>query len=93
LLPGVAPIKGDRYCYTKELSNGRRVMHGRFQQLRTDGKVAYEGAFEEGLKTGVWTLYDEKGEIVAEKFFERGVERNFKTPETPDASQPKTKRR
>jgi antitoxin component YwqK of YwqJK toxin-antitoxin module len=74
------------------MPDGRTVMHGMFKQLRLDGKVAFEGAFEEGLKTGIWTIYNEKGETVSEKYFERGIERNYKMPQ-PSETPPPAKRR
>lgn len=68
-------IPGDKHCIQKPLSDGRYVNHGAFSVTFANGKLALEGRFEEGRKEGVWSEYDEAGNKVAERYFEKGVEK------------------
>ena len=71
-------IIGDKRCEQKELPNGKTVNHGTFTQTyQSTGKVAIEGMFVEGQKSGIWTYYGEDTKIRAIKYFDHGVE---KTP-------------
>ena len=71
-------IIGDKRCEQKELKDGRVVNHGAFNQIyQSTGKVAIEGMFNEGRKSGIWTYYGEDGNIRTIKYFDQGVE---KTP-------------
>lgn len=69
------PVKGDMRCQQREDQSGRVVNHGSFRQLNAKGRVILEGAFEEGRKNGVWVQYNERGEKIAERYFEKGVEK------------------
>lgn len=72
------PIVGDKMCKQKKNNEGRLVNEGTFiQTYQTTGKVALEGQFEEGRKTGIWLYYGEDQKLKAAKYFEKGVE---KTP-------------
>ncbi len=75
-------IKGDKHCLQKKLDDGRFVNHGIYKVKHPNGKLALEGRFELGKKEGYWSEFDEKGEKVAERYFEAGVE---KTPSAPSA--------
>lgn len=68
---------GDKHCIQKKLDDGRYVNHGIYKLKHPNGKLALEGRFELGKKEGFWSEFDEKGEKVAERYFEAGVE---KTP-------------
>ena len=41
------------------------------------GTIALEGEFTEGQKSGIWLFYSEKHQLIAAKYFDKGVE---KTP-------------
>jgi hypothetical protein len=69
------PVKGDMQCQQREDRGGRVVNHGRFRQHDERGKTLLEGEFRDGRRAGVWTQYNERGEKVAERYFENGVER------------------
>lgn len=71
-------IAGDKRCTQKRARDGRMLNHGKYLQSHaSNGKIALEGEFFEGLKQGIWTQYAEDGRLVAVKYFEKGVE---KTP-------------
>jgi len=68
------PLKGDRTCHQRELSDGAIVNHGKYV-VRNGRQTLLEGEFFEGKKNGVWTEFNEKGEPVAERYYENGVEK------------------
>jgi antitoxin component YwqK of YwqJK toxin-antitoxin module len=70
-----AKIRGDRSCYVKKLKDGRVVNHGKYVQYYPDGHVAIEGNFVEGKRDGLWVQYNERGEKIAERYFENGIEK------------------
>jgi hypothetical protein len=71
-------IMGDKRCTQKVRKDGRTVNHGKFlQSYASTGRIALEGEFQEGLKSGIWLHYAEDGRLIALKFFDQGVE---KTP-------------
>ena len=68
-------IRGDRRCSQKQLADGRFVNHGSYRVTFPNGSLALEGRFEDGKKEGVWSEYDDLGQKVAERYFEKGVEK------------------
>lgn len=64
-------------CYQKKDNNGNVLNQGNFRQWYPSGKIALEGTFDEGKKNGLWVQYDEKGNRIAEKWFEHGIERSL----------------
>jgi antitoxin component YwqK of YwqJK toxin-antitoxin module len=58
-----------------QLPDGAYVNHGSYTVTYPNGKLALSGKFEQGKKEGVWSEYNEKGEKIAERYFEGGVER------------------
>ncbi|MEN9722300.1 MAG: hypothetical protein RJB38_286 [Pseudomonadota bacterium] len=44
--------------------------------MLASSRVVLEGRFEEGKKEGIWREFDEKGQVVAERYFENGVEKS-----------------
>ncbi len=70
-------IIGDKRCTQKTRKDGRVVNHGRFLQSYTStGRIALEGEFTEGLKSGIWLHYAEDGRLIAVKYFDQGVEKS-----------------
>lgn len=45
------------------------VIHGPYVSLHTNGKVAVEGQYTDGLRTGLWRTYDATGAKVEEVTF------------------------
>ncbi|MBC7693186.1 MAG: hypothetical protein H7222_15585 [Methylotenera sp.] len=68
------PIKGNRQCYQVERPDGSVVNQGKYVEWHKNGNLALEGLFKEGKKDGLWIQYDDKGNRVAEKMFNNGVE-------------------
>ncbi len=60
-------------CEQKQLRDGTLVNDGQFQQWRKNGKIALEGRFENGKRTGVWSYFDESGNKIIERRYENGV--------------------
>jgi hypothetical protein len=70
-------IIGDKRCTQKTRKDGRTVNHGKFvQAYSSTGKIALEGEFFEGLKSGIWLHYAEDGRLIAVKYFDQGVEKS-----------------
>jgi hypothetical protein len=70
------PLKGDGFCLQREVSDGVYQNHGNYQVLDTrTQRVLLDGRFVEGKKDGVWTEYNEQGEPIREKYFEKGIEK------------------
>lgn len=64
-------------CYQSKAPNGELINQGQFRQYYPSGKIALEGTFQSGKKDGLWIQYDEKGDRIAEKWFEAGIERSI----------------
>lgn len=71
------PITGNMQCYQSKAPNGELIDQGQFRQYYPSGKLALEGEFQSGRKNGLWIQYNEKGERIAEKWFENGIERSI----------------
>ena len=71
------PIVGNMQCYQSKAPNGELINQGQFRQYYPSGKIALEGTFQSGKKDGLWIQYDEKGDRIAEKWFEAGIERSI----------------
>jgi hypothetical protein len=70
-------IIGDKRCTQKTRKDGTTVNHGKFlQSYSSTGRIALEGEFTEGFKSGIWLHYAEDGRLVAVKYFDRGVEKS-----------------
>ena len=70
-------IIGDKRCTQRARKDGRIVNHGKFLQSYTStGRIALEGEFVEGLKSGIWLHYAEDGRLIAVKYFDQGVEKS-----------------
>lgn len=69
------PLKGEMQCQQRDDVNGRVMNHGNFKQIWPNGKTQLEGAFDEGRKSGVWSQYNDRGEKIAERYYEKGVEK------------------
>ncbi len=48
--------------------------HGDYEERDAEGRLILKGQFDQGLKTGVWTQFNEKGQKTAERYFEKNVE-------------------
>lgn len=69
-------IPGDRHCKQKKTADGTYVNHGAYSITFPEGGIALEGRFEEGKKEGFWWEYDSNGQRIAEKYFEKGIEKS-----------------
>lgn len=67
------PLKTDKICTQKKVGNTWKN-HGLYQERDSKGRVILEGHFDHGLKTGTWTQYNEKGDPVVRKTFEKNIE-------------------
>jgi antitoxin component YwqK of YwqJK toxin-antitoxin module len=65
-----------QFRYGRYLSaDGQRwIRHGPFREFYANGQVASEGAYEDGLETGLWRDYHENGQVAAEGYFVDGAE-------------------
>lgn len=50
------------------------VMHGAYREFYDEGrkKMRSEGRFEDGMKQGVWTMYDRRSRVESVVIFNRG---------------------
>lgn len=71
------PIVGNMQCYQTKTPGGELQNQGQFHQYYPSGKLALEGMFQAGKKDGLWVQYDEKGNRIAERWFENGIERSI----------------
>ena len=70
-------------CYAGIDSNGRKIMHitylngvvvGPFKEYWSNGSLATEGHFQDGLQEGTWHYYDMHGELTDLIHFCQGKE-------------------
>jgi hypothetical protein len=69
----IPPLKNNKRC-SQKLIGEKWLNHGDYEERDAAGNLILKGQFEEGLKTGVWTLYNDTGQKVAEKTFEKNIE-------------------
>jgi putative SOS response-associated peptidase YedK len=69
-------IVGDKHCLQKQGPDGRYRNHGEYKVTFPGGRKALEGRFENGKKEGFWSEYNERGEKIAERYYEAGVEKS-----------------
>ncbi len=58
--------------YEVDLKNG--LKHGNFKEYYPDGTLKVRGRFKDDLPEGSWKYYDEKGNLIEEKLFDKGTE-------------------
>lgn len=68
-------IHGDQHCFHKKNEAGKEVNWGRYFIKHPNGKIALEGYFVNGEKSGTWSQYNENGKLIIEKYYENGVEK------------------
>ena len=71
---GLLRFRISRYC---SADGSRWVRHGPFQMFHSNGTVASEGQYQNGLEEGTWRDYYETGQIAAEGFFASGKEEGY----------------
>jgi antitoxin component YwqK of YwqJK toxin-antitoxin module len=54
------------------------VADGEFKLFFSNGQLKENGVYQNGLKVGKWTVYDEKGKIIRETRFKKGKQINEK---------------
>jgi len=59
----------------EQIEGGHTSMNGLFQQWNTNGELAFEGTFRNGVKDGVFKRF-ESGQIVAQGQYKRGKLKN-----------------
>jgi len=68
-------FNGNRYCSQKKRKDGTYVNHGEFIQKNKEGSVVLKGSFNMGKMDGTWTFFNEKGEAIQERYFDKGLEK------------------
>jgi hypothetical protein len=68
------PFRGIKRCNQDYDKSGALVNHGKYYEWYNNDKIALTGEYKDGKKTGRWTEYDEKGEVVSDKYFDEGKE-------------------
>ena len=69
------PVRGIKRCLQRKFEDGKFANHGQYEEVSDSGKILLEGQFFEGKKDGTWTQYDEKGNKILERYFDRGIEK------------------
>lgn len=69
-----APFKGTKKCYQEMDKAGVYLNHGRYYEWHENEKIAIIGEYKMGKKVGRWIEYNEKGEKIADKYFNEGKE-------------------
>lgn len=67
-------FRGTKRCYQLPDSTGRYVNDGKYFEWHLNEKVAIEGEYEMGKKTGRWVEYDDSGNKISDKYFKEGKE-------------------
>ena len=68
------PVKGNMRCGQHKDATGKYVNHGKFYQFDEKGRIAVQGEFHEGLRSGTWTQFDAEGKKIAKKWFHKNIE-------------------
>jgi hypothetical protein len=68
------PFRGIKRCEQAIGKQGFVVNQGKYFEWFNNDKIALEGEYKDGKKTGRWIEYDEMGKKVADRFFEDGKE-------------------
>jgi hypothetical protein len=61
-------------CHQRKDENGEYVNHGKFYQFDKKGRVAVEGEFRDGQRSGTWIQYDADGKKILTKWYHKGNE-------------------
>ena len=59
-------------CSRVDAQLGRSTAHGPYVAYHPNGKLAAQGQFENGLKVGLWTFFDESGVLESTSEFKDG---------------------
>ena len=68
------PFRGTKRCYQVKDEKGRYVNEGKYIELHLNDKIATEGEYKMGKKTGRWIEYDESGNKTSDQYFLDGKE-------------------
>jgi hypothetical protein len=67
-------FRGTKRCYQDLDKSGHLVNHGKYYEWYVSDKLALEGEYKEGKKTGRWIEYDETGKKISDKHYLDGKE-------------------
>ncbi|GHG82877.1 hypothetical protein GCM10012319_37330 [Comamonas sp. KCTC 72670] len=59
-------------CSKVDAQKGRSSAHGPYVAYHSNGKLAVQGQFDNGLKVGLWTFFDESGVLESTSEFKDG---------------------
>ncbi|MCM2279926.1 MAG: hypothetical protein NDJ89_17770 [Oligoflexia bacterium] len=63
-----------KQCEQRRGKAGRDVNHGAYREWYPNGRLALEGEYREGARSGKWFEWDEQGKLLSERWFENGKE-------------------
>ncbi|MCM2324050.1 MAG: hypothetical protein NDJ90_12390 [Oligoflexia bacterium] len=63
-----------KQCEQRKSKSGRYVNHGVYREWHANGKLALEGEYRDGVKSGKWFEWDEQGKLLSERWYEAGKE-------------------
>ncbi len=64
--------KDGLFCRKIEAKDGVHVPHGSYASYHPNGKKSSEGQYVDGFRSGLWTFYDEAGQVTGRTEFEGG---------------------
>jgi hypothetical protein len=67
-------FRGTKRCYQIKDSAGNFVNDGKYFEWHLNEKIAIEGEYEKGKKSGRWIEYDENGNKISDQYFINGKE-------------------
>ncbi len=70
----VGTFRGTKKCYQKRDQSGNFVNDGKYFEWYPNDKISLVGEYLQGKKTGRWQEYNEKGEVISDKYFKDGKE-------------------
>lgn len=68
------PFRGTKRCLQVQDKEGITVNHGKYYEWHLNDRLATEGEYKMGKKTGRWIEYNEQGTKVTDLYFENGKE-------------------
>lgn len=71
---GNVPFQGIKRCYQEMNKEGMLVNHGKYREWYNNDKIALEGEYQMGKKSGRWIEYDQKGNKISDKYYQDGKE-------------------
>jgi len=70
--PSPTLFEGTKRCYQVPGPTGKYVNDGKYFEWFPNEKLAIQGEYEKGKKTGRWIEYDENGNKISDEYFKDG---------------------